>query len=352
MKRTFLYFLLFSKRILKKPLFLLILISIPFISLWLKNIFTIDNINLKVALYTDDTSKSSYKSINSLLNIDDTITFVKCKSEAELREMVSEGKCQCGYILPANLEKKFDNNSFRHSIKVINGTFTISPVTNEIVFSEVFNNYAVHLLKQYLKENGLFKKRDLSSIYREIDEIYNDYMSGTDAYSFEYNSEENISNDSSILLPGYLILSVRGILAIIILAASLTAGIQLYKDKSDGIFHVLYGFGLHISQFMDILAPTFITGVACFIGIILSGHSGFFYETISLILYILVASLFTFLLCSIINSKTLFCCLIPAIMISCLIICPIFIDISDFNNSFTPLQYIFVPTWYLKLFSA
>lgn len=352
MKQTAMYLCLFIKRVLKRPVFLILMFLIPFISIWLKNVFTIDNINLKVALYTDDSTGIAYKSVKALVNTDDTISFVQCKSEEQLKELVSSGSCQCGYIIPAGLEKKFDNNAFRHSIRVVRGTFTISPVTNEIVFSEIFNNYVVHVLKKYLKDNGLFKNRVLSDIYNETDAIYNEYMKGNESYSFEYNNEEIISHDNSILLPGYLILSVRGILSVIIFVCALASGMQLYADNSNNIFRTLHGFRLYAARYMDILAITFVTGLFCFAGVLLSGSVNILYEIVAITAYILIASLVAFILCSIIKSKSLYCCIIPAIIILCLIICPVFIDISDFNSSFAPIQYLFAPTWYLKLFSA
>ena len=77
MKQTAMYLCLFIKRVLKRPVFLILMFSIPFISIWLKNVFTIDNINLKVALYTDDSTGIAYKSVNALVNTDDTISFVQ-----------------------------------------------------------------------------------------------------------------------------------------------------------------------------------------------------------------------------------------------------------------------------------
>lgn len=352
MKQNIIFFRLFCKRILKKPAFLLLIIAIPFISIWLKNAFTIDNINLKVCIYCENKDELTANVINSLTSTKDTITFVECKNEQDLYDLVTTGKCQCGYIFPSNLEMRLDKFKFRHSIEVVTGTYNISSMTNEMVYAGIFKEYSLHLLSTYMKDTKLIKKYSEDELDKILNDMYRIYLSNGSTYSFKYTNDKNVSKDSSVLLPGYLILSVRGLLSILIFVVSLAGGIQLYTDRENGILKMLSIKQRLIPEFLVILSPTLLVAASCQIGIFLSGHCGnIIKELLATIMYVLVLSTITYIITCIISSRRIYCSFLPVIVICSLVICPVFVDISEFSRYFYYAKYIFAPTWYLNFFS-
>lgn len=351
MKQIFLYFHLFCKRLLKKTFFLLLLCLLPLAAIFLKKAFTIDNLNIQVGLYTPDKEGISRQAVDTLLNQDDVITFIEYDSSKQLRASVAGGNCLCGYILPDHLEEKFDLNLYRNSIEVFTGSYSISPLTDEIVFSSVFREYALHILNEYIDKTGLFKSMSSKQIHTKLKELYEQYLMDGSTFSFQYHNEEAISKDSSVLLPGYLILSVRGLLSIVIFISGFAGAIQLYKDRYHHIFRTLSGIRLRLAEFMTVLAPVALTAASCLIGIIVSGSSGSLVkELVSLLFYTIATALYCYGLCLIFKKEISLCALIPVFIISSLIICPVFIDITEFNSNLTILQNLFAPTWYLRLF--
>lgn len=352
MKQTFLYFFLFCKRLLKKPVFVILLLLLPIMSIFLKKAFTIQSVHIRTALYTSDKVGISANAVEMLINQNDIIEFVECESPDEVRTMVASGECVCGYILPESLEEKFDLNLFRNSIDVLTGSYSVSPLTDEMVFSAVYRYYALHILDKYIDDTGLFKKYSSKEIKNELSDLYNKYLIDGSTFSFNYHNENAISKDSSVLLPGFLILSVRGLLSVIIFISGFAGAVQLYRDRSNCIFRTLSGIRLRLAEFMVILSPVTIMGVSCLISLAVSGSTGnIFKEISSIAFYIFCVTIFCYILCIIFKNEVSLCALIPVFIMASLIICPIFIDITEFNGKFGILQQIFPPTWYLNFFN-
>ncbi len=352
MKQSIIYFYLMAKRLFKKPVFIIFLISLPILSVALKKEFTVNNINLCAGVYmvSDDPISNDIK--NRILKSADAIKFVIADSEAELNRMVATGKCQCGYVIPANIDTVMDNGKARHSIKVIPGTYSIASITNEIVFSAIYHEYTLHILKNYIDETRLFKDYPTEEIHNEIDTLYDIYKTNGSTYSFKYTGDEALPKDASMLLPGYIILSVRGLLAIVIFASCFAGAIQLYQDRNNGIFRTRFGAGLHFAGISVILTPTLLISISCIAGLILSKSvNNIFKELFFMILYDLILTIIVYIFTLIIKSRTLFCGLLPVLLISSLIICPVFIDVCELDSRFTILQNCFPPTWYLKIFT-
>lgn len=320
-------------------------------SLFLKKEFNVKNVHIKVALFTKDKGGISDKAIETLTEQKDIIEFIECESREELRAMVAGSKCQCGYILPENLEEKFDLNLFRNSIDVMTGTYSISPLTDEMVFSAVYRHYALHILNNYIDDTGLFKEYSSKEIKKELSELYNKYLIDGSTFSFSYHNEDAVSKDTSVLLPGYLILSVRGLLSVAIFISGFAGAIQLYRDRKNCIFRTLSGIRLRFAEFMVILAPVTVTGISCLISLAVSGSTAnIFKEILSAIFYIISVVLFCYILFIIFKNEVSFCAMIPVFIMASLLICPVFIDITEFNHNLGILQQLFPPTWYLKLF--
>lgn len=352
MKQIFLYFFLFCKRLIKKPVFVILLLLLPITSIFLKKAFTIQNVHIKAALYTPDKDGISNDAVEMLVNQNDIIEFVECESPEEVRAKVAGGQCMCGYILPENLEEKFDLNLFRNSIDVLTGSYSVSPLTDEMVFSAVYRYYALHILDKYIDDTGLFKKYSSKEIKKELADLYNQYLIDGSTFSFNYHNENAISKDSSVLLPGFLILSVRGLLSVVIFISGFAGAVQLCRDRKNCIFRTLSGIRLKLAEFMVILSPVTVIGISCLFSLAVSGNTGnFFKEILSIVFYIFCVSIFCYILCIIFKNEVSLCALIPVFIMASLIICPIFIDITEFNGKFDILQQIFPPTWYLNFFN-
>lgn len=325
---------------------------LPVLSVFLKKAFTIENVHIKAALYTPDKGGISGNAVKMLINQNDVIEFVECKSPEEVRAMVAGGKCVCGYILPENLEEKFDLNLCRNSIDVLTGSYSVSPLTDEMVFSAVYRYYALHILDKYIDDTGLFRRYQSKAIKKELSELYNQYLIDGSTFSFNYHNENAISKDSSVLLPGFLILSIRGLLSVIIFISGFAGAVQLYRDKNNCIFRTLSGIRLLLAEFMSVLSPVAVMGMSCLISLVISGSTeNIIKEILSIIFYIFSVSIYCYILCRIFKNEVSLCGLIPVFIMASLLICPVFIDITEFNGKLYILQQIFPPTWYLKFFN-
>lgn len=321
----------------------------PVLAFSVKYFSTIEETSLNVAIYNAGNDEASNSMTDYLLNIDSNINFHECNSEEEVIDRVKYRKSDTGFIIPADLTSRMEQDVTLGAITCIDSPGSIMPsVGKEFVVTAFLQTYSFDILKDYTISSGDFSDMSDSEIEKELFEYYNKYLISDQTFKFNFANEYEESKSIS-LVPELLIDSTEGIFALFIFITALAGTLMLYKDCSDGAFVLFKPLKKSILSYIDICTSSFI----CFIVVILGTIIGDFSDNIIMDItrglgFVLLCSGICLIFKTLIPSATIFGASLPVFLIGSMLFCPIFVDVSAFIPKLTSLKYLFPATYYLN----
>lgn len=347
MKKMIFYLAMLCKRQLKRPSFLIILLIFPLFTV----LFSINNrektSSIQVALFCQDPSEFTSLIMTKLVDREGLIDFYICESKDKLLDDVSKKSAECGYIIYPDLLEKLNRGKRKNQIDlIVSPSSTMSKITNEVVYSELFEEYSLELLKDFIKNDDLLVDYDLDYLNKTIETLYRLHMADGSTFSFEY--ENGLETYETTLSP-ILLAPVKGLIAILILLSGFSGALNYYNDKESHIFDNMPFFLANSLRVLSIAAPVILSTIMGLLCILFSGGEDFLSQSFfTLILYAFSVIGFSCILMSLLKNKIIFASLIPIILIGSLIFTPVFIDFSTFVPMLKPLRYLFLPYYYLN----
>lgn len=353
MKRYFIWFLLYSKRLLKKPSFLILLLLLPLCTFALTKLSQKSDSTIQVGIYlnlqnADSLAQSTYE---ILLADESIVQFHGYQKKEELLHDIKTKQIDCGYFLPDKLLEALAKNGSGDTIQVFYPPDSLSAkMLNEKVYGAIIQEYSFDILKEFVSKEEIFSYMDSEQMNKELRNGYDLYRSNNSTFTFEYGYSENGKTDSNHSLTenplDYLTLPIRGMLAVFILAAGFSGGLLWYTDYKNGIYQQVSGSLSGYVQFITIWIPVFYTGIASLLCIYLSGlNASFFTELASMLFYCILVTGFCSLLRLLIPTEIMYACAMPIIALVSLIACPVFTDFSIYIPSLKLLR-LFLPPYY------
>lgn len=343
------YFLMLSKRLFKKPSFILILLLMPVFSFAVMHFSITEESNLNIAIYSEGNDELNKSMAEYLVGIDGLVSFYQCSSANEVYSRVKNRTSDCGYIIPDELSERLEKNVLLGAIESVTSPgSTMSALANEFVITSLLNNYAFDILKDLTIESGDFKNMSDDEIERELYSYYETYLFSDKTFTFEYENVSDEFSDEIDIIPDFLINSVYGINALFIFISALAGTLMLYNDSKNGIFNIFKPLQKALLQYFVILIPTLVCVViTIFNSFILEGFNNVLIQLFKSLGYALLCSGCCFLLKQAIHSVVIFSSALPVFIIGGMIFCPVFIDISIVVPKLTTIKYLFLPTYYL-----
>lgn len=337
MKKISVWLRLIIKRLLKNPLFVLTLFLLPVMVLGIRFSVESGDSLLRVAVYAPPSGPESAEQrlLNHLLDTSGSaVTFYRTDSEEALQADVAGGTAACGYILPENLSEKLEQSGLKlqpllRAIRQKDETRT--KIIDELVYSGVYKFLSFHILSDFIHEKT---KKEPSG---ELRELYNTYRDGQAFFEFEYadGSKNNILDRSN---SNYMLLPVRGMVAVLLLLCGMTGTLFWYADRQKNIFAWLSAQERKRISVLFLTAPVLLSGVFGMLTIFLTGiPSGILNEILSMLLYLFVIIAFCDLLCHLLPRMEFMLAAIPVFAAGSLIVCPVFANLS---SSLPVLSYI------------
>lgn len=348
MKRFFYTCWLFQKRLWKRPIYLLTFLLLPVMVLLLGRFSADKSTMVEVPVYAEDSAL-----LELLLQTDSSlISFYACPSEAAVKEAVTSDQAACGYVIPEGSEMAF--HAYYQSGKRIPTTKRLTvylkessvttTVVNEMVMGKLFSRYAPQISLGFLKEQQPERMKEASA-RSAFAYFYERNHSGQMIFDFQYadGSENQLMADSDI---NYYMMPVRGMLAVLLLAASLIGGLYLQQDDEKGVWGLIPlskrswfdGFYLYLSQFL--------LGIGCLIAIFCTGLSANpLWECLLLFVYSILITAFSHLVKTLLPNRYTLCATIPILLLLCLFLCPVFVDLGNLV-SVVPILRLFLPVSY------
>lgn len=348
MKRLLTCNLLFIKRCFKKLSFILLLLAIPVLCLLLKNTAKSGSSSITAGIFIEQESPLALQISNNLTGRYDSVKFELCGDKETLINRVTNGTYECGYVFSEDFDEKLLNKKTKKIVEVYISPKTLtSALTNEYVFSELFVEYAFRELVDYIEMDTVFKNKDLSDISNTLRPIYDDYVNGDETFSFRYINPKEGSVEDTALFSSYLLLSVKGVIALLIMFAAFIGTLNLYKDNKAGVFYAFKGINKTFAKMSEIFSVTLSAALSGLVTIYACNLSdGFVTEVLRMFVYALICTVYCYVLYKLIPNQYVFSAFIPILILGSIIFCPIFIDVSEILPFVKYISWLFLPKYY------
>ncbi len=352
----FCMFRLTLQRAFCRPIFILFLVIFPIASAALHHIEKQDSGLIAAALYTGGDAWN--QEIAQKLEADkDSFNFYLCDTEEMAKKDVMKGQAECAYLFPDNLKERLDSGNYKNAVTVLISPSTVAEkIISEKVFSVLFEVYGRELLADYGKNGAAFQNvmknlkssKEQEDTVAELLKLYDKFKSDGSTFSFNYRTlqGDNKSNATSMKV----VFPVRGIAAVFIFIMGLAAAVMAGEDSENGLYAAVRDSEKRFLQTAEIAAFTFMTAISAFAALLCSGNvNGLPYEVVNLTIYIVAVTAYSFLCLMIFKKPGPVAALIPVFILGCILICPIFFDISVFFPESVILRKILPPWWYLRI---
>ena len=339
---------LFIKRGFKKISFIFILIMLPILCFFLSSVIKTEGTSVKAGIYSECDDEMSDKIIDKLINEYKSVSFIECSSMEQLKENVISGRFECGYVFPKDFTEKLACNDLNNIVELYTspGTF-LSSLSNEYIFSQIFEEYVINELTEYIYEQDIFTITDIVQLNNSLRKRYEEYLESGETFSFRYINADSETIDNTELLSSYFLLSIKGIIALVIMFAAFIGTFNLYKDAKSGVFMSFGSLTGILCKMSEIFSLTFIACISGFFSIMLCGQSqGTVTETLRLLLYAFICTIYCFIMYKIIPGSYAFAALIPVFVLGSILLCPIFFDITEMIPAGRYAAWLFLPKYF------
>lgn len=364
MKQIRVYCLLSWKRMWKTHRILLTFLLLPFLLLCIRQMVTEEESTVRVAVHIEKlqekgTEASSFMEAlqERLKQREGTVTFYFYDSEEQVKQEVASARAECGYCLPADLPKQLEKGKYTKIIKSYESPqSSLQTICEEVLFAEIFSLYeeatfgeqAAGLINEELEESGKAEgireetKQELKSRAEELLEKYR-YNGSTFQFSYEtYLSDPTGEKQEGNFFP------IKGILALAIYICGLCGTLDTLEDEKRG--RVARLKGRRTFQILTIYIPVLMMSLVAGVSLFLAGemqHVG--RELSGLIAYQLIMIIYCLLLKKLCGKEERLAAAMPVLVLLSVIVCPVFVDLSQFIPFFRILEKAFPMSYYLRM---
>lgn len=347
MKKIMLWYLLLTKRLLKKPVFIVVLAMVPILVMSLNIVAQEDSGVISIALAQENKNDAmSSEIVDKLLSKNSLINYIECNSEDEAETFVREGKADSAWIFTDEMQGKTDHfvtniSEKNYIVRVVEREQTVPLLlSHEKLCGTLYKSCSESLYIQFVREN-------VNELDQMTDQQLMQYYDGihADGNLFEYLYVDSDNSAEAVVGTSYLVTPVRGFMSVLIILCGLATAMFFMQDEKKGTFawvsmrvRPFMSFGYHFTSIILIsavvLVSLFLTGISV----------SAVREVLMIMLYALCCTVFCMivrLLCSDIKRLAV---LTPFIVIALIAICPVFFDLEFLR----PIQMFLPPYYYLN----
>lgn len=364
-RRISVYGVLLWKRMWKTHKFFLAFLVLPFLLVAMMQLIKGEATAIQVAVYIEGLEKGDVDAGSScfleelqkrLEAKEDAVRFYIYDSEEAVKEEVASARAECGYCIPADLQQKLEKGKYTKIIKSYESPqSSLQTVCEEALFAEIFSLYeettfgeqAAGLICEELEENQkqTIKEEERLEIANRAEELLEKYRYNGSTFQFAYetyaeNAEQKIEEKSFI--------SVKGILALAIYICGLCGTLDTLEDEKKGIIVRLKS--RKTFQVLTIYMPIFMMSFVTVICLVITGQmQDVAKELLGMIIYQIIMIIYCLLLKKLCRKEESLVAAMPVLILASVIVCPVFIDLSQFIPVFRVLEKVFPMSYYLRM---
>lgn len=339
--KLLLWFFMLSKRLYKKPTFVILMVLIPLLALGYTAITSGDSGMVTIGLACQGDDPLVQDLFSQLQSDSQLLSFQICSDPEEAESLLRGGKLDAVWVFPENIAEKIEefvkrptsSNAFitvlerEDSVLLMITREKLSEVTYPHIAQRVF----VHFMRDLAPELSHLSDEQLLEYYHRTDLSFE---------LFDFEGADNQQKDT-----GYLLSPLRGLLATLILLCSLASAMYYIRDMETGTFAWVSKQRQLLPELGCQLTATLHIGIICLICLAFTGLAGNIWGELAVwIMYSLCCSLFAIVLRQLCGSIKLLGTILPLVIVVVLVICPVFFDLG----SLRPFQYCLPPTYYIN----
>lgn len=372
-RQYILWMFLLNKRILKQPLFLLLIAIVPFLVFGVGR-FSQESSSLVTAVVApgSEDDEAAKLLISTLVDgSTSAVRYISCSNEEELTDAVTSGQARIGFLLPKDLNALFEAYGSQKTKNLSDGALAmlgvllggetasegmkensiqcfaatndaISKITREQLFGKLYPSLEEAVLKTWLKihpEVGSMSdtERDLF-----VEETLPLYVEDYDFFDLEYLDGTPVEDDE---IDRFIASPMRGLLAVLLTLTGLAAILYLTEDCRRERFVWIPPHLQPIFHYLYLLIPLMDVAFAVLAALCVSGSfTRVSMEVSALLLFVFQVAGFSNLLRVLLRRKDFMASSIPILICACLFLTPVFVDLLIVE----PLQMLLPPYLYLK----
>ena len=317
-------FILLNKRLYKQATYVILLLMIPIAVLTFKGATASDSRLMRIGIYAEDDSAEAVGMLmDELASVREEISFTEYSSEADVIKDVKSAKLDEAWVVPAGIDESFERlaNGKRpkETIMVyIRETGVSHLFMQELLESKAFKIYAPDIFFAYSKE----KHGDLEGLDDFRKTVY-DKAPANSIFSYSHLDENKVEEANYLLMP------VRGLLAILLLITSFAASIFYMEDTDNGLFVYWHSKFKNLRALGYYFVVMINSAVLVLLALVLAGiNVGIVTEIVNIVLYCLALIFFSMIIRMIFNSTKTIGVIMPLFVIVSIVLSPVFIDLT------------------------
>ena len=330
-------FILLNKRLYKQATYVILLLMIPIAVLLFKTAAESDSHVMKIGIYAEDKNAVSARSlIDELRTVREEISFTEYASEDEAIKDVTSAKLDEAWIIPAGIDETFERLAVGKRPKDTIRVYEREQGVTHLFMQELLESKAFKIYAPGVFEKGAAKVIGEDGGLDEFVKTFYDKAPGSSIFMYARLGDNTVKEESYLLMP------VRGLLAILLLITSFAASIFYMEDSDNGLFIYWH------SKFKNLRALGYYSvvminsAVLVLLALVLSGMSvGVITEAVNMVVYCVALILFSMIVRMVFGSVKTMGVVMPLAVIVSIVLSPVFIDIKGFRAA-----QVFVPSFY------
>ncbi len=339
LKTGLLWLWLLTKRLYRRPAFVVLLLVIPALTLGYVAIGTEDSGMVTVAVAQEGHTAPDETLLTELRADSQLLRYQPCASPKEAQTLVEAGKADTAWIFPEDLEAgirafvesphdtpcirvlvREDSVMLRLARERLSGT-AFEPVARQ-VYLAFLRRLAPEL--DHLSDQALLHHYDQVKMADDLFAFDEAFAAATDTH--------------------YLLSPLRGLLGTLILLCALATALYHLRDMRTGTFCRLSLRWRPGAELAGQLVAVLHVAVAAALCLTLAGLSdNLLWELVLTLLYSLGCAAFAMALRRVVGSLRGLAALLPALAVLMLTLCPVFFDLQPLPG----IQYLLPPTYYI-----
>lgn len=355
------FFFLFTKRLLKKPSFAVILLMMPVLVFAFKLVLKEDSSSIHIAIYSYDNNPLMEESIKVMTERKDQMSFYVAESEEELKRAVLTNEAECGFVVAEGFMDALIDEHAEEMITIYKNTkTTLDDLTKEMFFAAIFEKADYQRMLKHMKQKGFEELAgddfDYEAANKFMRERYEQYLQDGGIFEVIYENNGKTKESSSEEVTSgeyYLMRPIRGILALFMMIAAMAGAVFRAIDEKQGVYKTLGYEERPYINLLTVFIPTLMAGIVAMASLYIggtaeAGASGFFTELAGLVAYIILLTGFANLLRCFIKNEAMLASILPMLTVVSLLGCNIFFNIASMVDGIRQLRYVLPPNYFLE----
>lgn len=378
MKQAVVYVASIWKRMWKTPGYLTIFFLTPFFLILLSEMTEREDAGIRVLVYMDIPEEKSNAEADMadrktvflreierrLLEREGAIVFDICGSEEEVKRQVAAKRAECGYVFPKDLFERLDEGRYTRSIKSYGSAQTgMQTICDEVLFAEIFSVYEEMTFGEQISSWFLTESTEADSLEetgeqtaKRAEELMEKYLHNGSTFQFtyeDYQTEEPKDSREAVQTAKRDegtggIVPVRGIMALMIYLCALCGTLDALEDEAAGRVQRLHKKWMF--QTFTVLVPALFMGVAALLVFAVTGNlKGIGTEIGGMVFYQMLLIIYCSILKRIWKNEEQFSGVMPVLVLSAAVVCPVFVDLSVFLPVLKVLEKLYPLAYYLRV---